>query len=614
MSLGYPARGLRVGVAALIAIVFAGIGSVIATPANADSDEGTFVGAIDSSGIDTLNPFLGYANGTTEALGLIYPFLNSLDKSGEPGPYLAESWETSEDQLTWTFKIRDGLKWSDGKPITAEDAAWTLNLIMTNDVAATANGSLISNFASVKAPDDTTLVITTKKPQANVPYVSVPESGIPIVPKHIWKKHVPNLDSYQNDDYPIVGYGPWELVEHEPEQFVRFEANEDFELGEHGPPEFDELILNSFKNTDAAVAALRSGQIDYVDGLNPTQFESLENDDGIEAYQAYGDGWTGVAINDGAETRSGKSIGSANPILSDDKVRLAIHHAIDKETLVEKVISGHGVVGAGVMPPSYDQWFWQPEDSSLVEYDSDEANKILDDAGYERGDDGVRVDPKTGNKLKFRLGTHSDEPTDAQIAQYLKGWLKDVGITLEVEPMSFSKLNDDLAKGDWDMLMDGWHTAPDPTYQLSIQTCMALPTDAQGTAGYTDSFHCYPEYDKLFNKQLTTFDEKDRHDLVDELQGLLYEHNSNIFLYYSNTLGAVRTDAATDVISGEADDKGYYPVQTAFWHYLDAKPADSSEDSSSAMGWYVAGGAVVVLAIAGGGFALRRRNTADERE
>src|SRR5690625_3625032 len=83
MSLGYPARGLRVGVAALIAIVFAGIGSVIATPANADSDEGTFVGAIDSSGIDTLTPFLGYANGTTEALGLVYPFLNSLDKSGE---------------------------------------------------------------------------------------------------------------------------------------------------------------------------------------------------------------------------------------------------------------------------------------------------------------------------------------------------------------------------------------------------------------------------------------------------------------------------------------------------------------------------------------------------
>ncbi|MDN5856739.1 MAG: ABC transporter substrate-binding protein, partial [Actinomycetia bacterium] len=471
------------------------------------------------------------------------------------------------------------------------------------------------NFASVKATDDTTLVIKTKKPQANVPYVSIPESGIPIVPKHVWTEHVENLNSYQNDDFPIVGYGPWELVEHETEQFVRLEANEDFKLGDHGPPAFDELILNSFKNTDAAVAALRSGQIDYVDGLNPTQFESLQSDDGIKAYQAYGDGWSGVAINDGAETRSGESIGTANPILADDKVRLAIHHAIDKETLVDKVIAGHGIAGAGVMPPSYDQWFWQPDDSSLIEFDPDKANAILDEAGYERGDDGIRVDPKSGEKLQFRLGTHSDEPSDAQIAQYLQGWLKDVGIAIEVEPMSFSKLNDDLAKGDWDMLMDGWHTGPDPTYQLSIQTCMALPTDAKGTAGYTDSFHCYPRYDELFNKQLTTFDVEERRKVVDEMQRLMYEHNSNIFFYYSNTLGAVRTDAATDVISGEADDDGYYPVQTAFWHYLDAKPAESSDDGSgSATGWYVAGGAVVVLAIAGGGFALRRRSTSDDRE
>ncbi|MDN5853793.1 MAG: ABC transporter substrate-binding protein, partial [Actinomycetia bacterium] len=160
MSLGLPIRAARLLAAALIA--FAGVGALSAPTANADSDEGTLVAALDGSGIDTLNPFLGYANGTTETLGMVYPFLNSLDKAGEPAPYLAESWETSEDKLTWTFKIRDGLKWTDGEPITAEDAAWTLNLIMTNDVAATANGSLVSNFASVKATDDTTLVIKTK--------------------------------------------------------------------------------------------------------------------------------------------------------------------------------------------------------------------------------------------------------------------------------------------------------------------------------------------------------------------------------------------------------------------------------------------------------------------
>src|SRR5699024_7405242 len=214
-----------------------------------------------------------------------------------------------------------------------------------------------------------------------------------------------------------------------------------------------------------------------------------------------------------------------------------------------------------------------------------------------------------------RLGTHSDEPADAQIAKYLKGWLDDIGIKIKVEPMSFSKLNDDLAKGDWDMLMDGWHTGPDPTYQLSIQTCMALPLD-NGTGGYTDSFHCNRAYDKLFRKQLTTFDPDKRVEVVDEMQQILYEDNSNIFMYYRNSLGAVRTEKVANLVAGEQDCDGFYPGQTAFWHYLDAEPASSDGESGGVSNtvWYVGGGAVAVLVIAGGGLAMRRRATADERE
>ncbi|MGH3424081.1 MAG: ABC transporter substrate-binding protein [Nocardioidaceae bacterium] len=585
-------------------------------PASADSDDTTLTAAMDTSGVDTLNPFLAYFNGATETFGLIYPMLNTLDKNGEPAPYLAESWKTSADKRTWTFKIRDGLKWSDGEPITAKDAAWTFNLIMNNDVAATANGSLVSNFASVEAPDDTTLVIRTKKPQSNMLYVSIPESGIPIVPEHIWKDHVDGLKSYRNDNLPVVGYGPWQLTEYKPEQYERFRANKDFRLGDHGAPKFDELVLKSFKNTDAAVAALRSGQISFLEGMNPTQYEAVKNDEGLEAYQAYGDGWTGVEINSGARTRSGKPIGTANPILADPKVRTAMHYAIDKDKLVSNVIAGLGVKGAGVMPPAYSQWFWTPPDDAKIGYDPDKAGSILDDAGYAKGADGIRVDPKSGKKLEFRLGIHSDEAQDAQISKYLQGWLKEIGIKLDIQSLSMTKLNDNLAKGDWDMLMDGWHTGPDPTYQLSIQTCAALPKD-DGSAGYTDSFHCNPEYDKLFKQQQATFDDDQRQQIVEKMQGILYEDTSNIFLYYANTLGAVRKGGATNVVSGSQSSDGYYPVQTAFWHFLDATPpaaGDSTGGGSSNTAMYVGGGVVAVLVIVGGGIALRRRSTADERE
>ena len=144
----------------------------------------------------TFNPFLAFFNADLEVLGDIYPTLTMINENGQPAPYLATSWSLSPDNLTWTFKIRSGLKWTDGVPITARDAAWTFNLIMHNSVAATANGALVGNFARVTAPNATTLVITTKKPEANMLYVSNPISGIPIVPEHIWAKEVPHLGSF----------------------------------------------------------------------------------------------------------------------------------------------------------------------------------------------------------------------------------------------------------------------------------------------------------------------------------------------------------------------------------------------------------------------------------
>ncbi len=113
--------------------------------------------------ISTFNPFLAYYNnGELNVLGSIYPTLTAPQRAG---PAWSRTWprpgSTSANQLTWTFKIRSGLKWSDRQRLTAADAVWTLNLIMKNQVAATANGSLVANFASVTAPDATTLVIIT---------------------------------------------------------------------------------------------------------------------------------------------------------------------------------------------------------------------------------------------------------------------------------------------------------------------------------------------------------------------------------------------------------------------------------------------------------------------
>ncbi len=146
--------------------------------------------------------------------------------------------------------------------------------------------------------------------------------------------------------------------------------------------------------------------------------------------------------------------------------------------------------------------------------------------------------------------------------------------------MSSAKLNADLAKGDWDILMDSWSTGPDPTYLLGIQTCAALP-DAKGEGGSTDSFFCDKEYDDLFLRQQSAFDETERADLLRQMQAILYKANENIMIYNANGLSAYRTDKVNGILTGSADASGAYPPQPSLAQYLNAAPTAASSSSGA---------------------------------
>jgi peptide/nickel transport system substrate-binding protein len=576
------------------------------TPGASANSEKTVT--VQTEQIKTFNPFISFFDSELNILGSIYPSLYQYDVNNKPVPYLAESATTSADKLTWTFKIRQGLKWTDGQPITAKDAAWTFNLIMTNSDAATANGSLVTNFQSVTAPDDSTLVIKTKTPQGNMPYVSITVTGIPIVPQHVWESKVKGLKDYLNNDYPVVGYGPFVLTGYKPDQYATLEANKDFY---EGKPKIDRLILQYFKNDDAAIAALRSGQIAAVSNIPATGYKALQGIKDVMPYKQVPTRWAGVEINPGAKTRSGKAMGTGNPILADPKVRLAMAYAIDRQTLVTKVLNGLGLPGAGYIPPAYTQFAWKPSAEEQVSYDPAKANQILDAAGYTKQGE-YRVDPKTHKQLAFRLGTHSDDENDQQVAPYLVGWFKAVGIKLTLQPQSMSGLNDNLAKGDWDLLMDGWGTAPDPTYLLSIQTCGTLPKD-DGSGGNTDAFFCDPAYDKLFAQQSAQLDQTQRAATIRQMEEILYKANDDIMLYYNYILYASRTDKVTNYAQGTPDSSGNYPLQDNFVVWKQAVPVGGKSSSNAGL-WIGIGIAAVAVVVLAGFFTLRRRSTAAERE
>jgi peptide/nickel transport system substrate-binding protein len=602
-----PIRTAVALVSAVLCTALAMLGATV--PAAADSPKNSTLTVVSDTQMTTFNPFVSYYDGELNVISMIFPALTYSDRNNQPAPYLASKWTTSSDGLTWTFDIRPNLKWTDGQPLTAKDIAWTYNLVMTNTVAATANGTLVANIASVSAPNDTTFIIKTKTKQANLLYES-----LPVVPQHIWQSHVSNLKAYTSmptGGKPVVGYGPYTLTAFKT-TYATLKANKDFVLG---APKYDTLISQYFSSSDAAVNALKTGQVQQDASLTATQYKALSNTPGITTYRQEPTGWTAIEINPGARTKSGKSIGTGNPILHDKTVRQAIEYGIDRQTLVTKVLDGLGQVGAGYIPSGYPQWAWQPSADQKIGYDPDKANELLDQAGYPKGSDGIRTDKKTGKQLSFRLGIHSDDSGDAAIATYLVPWMKAIGIKLKVEPMSFSQLNDNLAKGDWDILMDGWSTGPDPTYLLSIQTCGVLPDD-NGQGGNTDSFFCNKDYDKLYALQQTQLDQKARAQTMQQMQSILYDAAVDVILYYKDGLSGVRTDKVA-YMTGKGDAQGVFPLQSLFYNWTHATPVTAQTTSTSSSKAPVIGtviGVVVVLAAIGVFIGLRRRRTAGDRE
>ena len=605
-------RRMLIAAAAAVLAAIAAIPATVSTATAAAADTssgGPTLRVMSETTFSTFNPFTAYFDGDLNVIASIYPLLVQTDKSGEPVPYLATKWTISADHLTWTFTLRPGLKWTDGKPLTASDAAWTYELMMTNPAAGTANGALLGNFKSVTAPNATTVVITTKQPQSNMLYTL---ANIPVVPEHVWASQVKNIANFKNTTAPIVGYGPWILTSYVNNQYATLTANKDFYAG---PPAYHTLIAQYYSSSDAAVAALRTGALDEVGegNLTATQYQALKKVKGITVYPTESNAWTAIEVNTGARTKSGQKFGDANPILADPVVRKAIALAINRGELVSKVLDGLGQAGAGYLTPAFPQFWWTPPASDDPGYNPAMANQILDRAGYKMGPGGVRVDPKTRKPLSFRFGIHSDEAADQQIAPYMVEWLAQVGIKLTVQSMSFTQLNSVLPKGTWDLLMDGWAAQPDPTSLLSIQTCGVLP-DSPTSTGDTDAFFCDPSYDRLFALQQTEFSPAQRTQTIDQMQNILFNQNADIILFYQNILEAVRTKSVSDFIYGKPDGSGFPPRQEVYLDWLDARPLAATAGGTNlglAVGVPVA--AVVVIG-AGAIFALRRRRTAGERE
>jgi peptide/nickel transport system substrate-binding protein len=612
--------------ALLVPLGLAAGGPAGATESEDSGEKVTFtVGLLNE--VDSFNPFGGIEAPSFEMWALNYDYLISYsmdDMSPEPG--LATEWETSEDGLTWTFTLEEGVTFSDGEPLTADDVVHTLERIRDGGYEASTWGSYLTSVEEITAPDDTTVELRLSKPNAVLPLLP-----IPILPEHVWseidEEEVKTYANEPSDGEPVVGSGPFRLVEGTAGgSLYRFEANPDYWKG---APHIDEVVFRVFKSEDTAVQALIKGEIDFVENITALQVESLQGRDGITAINGDSPGFDEVAFNVGAvDTETGEPLGDGHAALQDRDFRYALGYALDRDQIIEKAYQGAGIPGDSIIPPAYENYRWEPSEEDAFTFDLERADELLTEAGYERGADGERLMPDGEPVDTLRFFARSESNTSLTVAEFVQEWFGELGLDVEVTAMESNKLTNVILDGEFDMFEWGWYVEPDPDSMLSYLTCDQL-------ASWNDAWFCNEEYDRLYEEQNSAVDEEERVEAVQRMQEILFEEAPYLVTAY-NTIGeAVRTDRFA-CFQPQPDPGGILLIQYGVTNYLNMRPADEAgdcdgvtsaigasgdtasgggDDGSGNTALMVGGGVLLAVLVVGGGvLAMRRRSTASDRE
>lgn len=577
-----------------------------ASPAASASADAKTLRIATAGFVDTFNPFISIYLTPTNIIRYVYESLVQNDaEDGSPTEGLAEKWEASPDGMTWTFTLHEGMKWSDDEPITSADVKYTYESMMNDPMLGTANGNLVANFESVETPDDLTVVINLKTPQA-----PNPGTEIPVVPEHIWSE-VDDPTTFMNDA-DVVGSGPYTLESYSANQSISLKANPNFW---RGAPKIDGIQYIYYTNSDAQIQALRAGEVDLVTGLTDTQMGALEGEEGITTHAGTGRRFTSISVNAGAETPEGVPYGTGSPVLKDLAVREAIRLGIDQESLLKNVLGGYGALATSFIPIAFEKWHLPDDDAAIVSFDPDAAMAKLDEAGWVAGADGIRE--KDGNRLSVRLLADAEDIVEMSASEYLVPWMADIGIELKLETTDSDTISDRTAVSDYDLYFSGWSVNPDPDYQLGINLCSSRP-DAEGNGATSQDGYCNPEFDALYAEQHSELDEAKRAELVHDMLRMNYEDVAQINLWYGQSLEAYRSDRFTGFTTQPADN-GIIANQAGYWGYYTVEPvsdeaSSSTGDSGPGAGLWIGLGVLVVAAGVVAIVIVRRRKTAGDRE
>ena len=456
------------------------------------------------SDISTFNTVNSGDTSSTQVISLTFDGLLGISGNGDNIPALASALPTvSADSLTFTFKLRPNLKFSDGHPLTADDVAFTYGLMFlpeTKDFVSRYRADLEGYLQSVTASDPQTVVFKFSKVQASF-LDSHCRRGI--LPKHILGNVAPKaLNTHDFFSGPTVSNGVFKFVRWDKGQQVVLARNDNYWAG---PSNLDQYIYKVVSDAVVLAQQLKTGEID-AGQPDFSQVDNLKTVTTISVKTLARDSFVYYLFNLDPSTAS-------YALFSDKNVRKALHMALDRTSVAKAVYFGLATPADSVYSPV--SWAFNPNVSPKYKYDQAGASKLLDDAGWVKGSDGIRS--KNGVRFSFEINTNTGNKVRESLIQVMQQQWKDIGVEAKPRPIAFQTLVTQLrSTHTFQVILLGIANSDTDPDQSTLWSTKGI-----GSGGLNGMQYKNPQVDKLCADALTTTDRAKRKPLYYELQNIL---------------------------------------------------------------------------------------------
>src|SRR6266513_2896305 len=474
-------RPARARLGKCVAFVACFVLVLVSTASSCRRQSNVFVIAL-SDNVKTIDP-IGSPSVDAASERVRSLMFNSLVKKDEKFDYvpeLASNIQRSDDGLSFTFTLRDGVTFHDGRPFTSADAKYTLDTVLGNSFPKSASffegtgANRAAYVKSIEAPDAHTLVIQLNKQWTGLLPNLVP---IAMIPK----------DGYESGKTHPLGTGPFKFKSYDStQQVLDLEANSNYY---DGPPHIPPMRVRVIADANAMQAELRSGRIDIAPlatSLSPDAIKSLAQDPILNVQKFPGSNLNLLTFN------------TKEPPLDNVKVRQAIACAIDRESLIRDLVLDQGIIAHSILPEAS----WAYAKPLTYQFDPAKAKQLLDEAGF-RDPDGEGPQMRWAKPLLFRVSGSSGAAR--QYAGVIQNYLKNVGVPVTIETSEFTTMLDQLRYGQFQMTYGQWVGGnQDPIFYHDLFATSEIPT--QTRAARNRSRYSNPELDKILDEAANTYD------------------------------------------------------------------------------------------------------------